>query len=173
MPRLPTFRLLLLIRGIQDARTGLVTNYLPPSANKNFQDASSTALLAASAYRLSTVFRWHDFVAYAEKSRKALSAPSSTTTSARPTATAESQSTLAHFVDGWLTPVVDPLNVGKPGQRSPEGQAFVMEMQGAWKDWMDAGGKGSSTCGRYDTRLISTEWLVYAFVVWMLAFADF
>jgi len=40
-----------------------------------------------------------------------------------------------HFtVDGWLAPVVDPLNYEVEGAQSPEGQAFALMLQSAWRD---------------------------------------
>lgn len=40
--------------------------------------------------------------------------------------------------DGWLLGTVDPLTFNtpsKPGQYSPEGQAFVLLFQAAWRDF--------------------------------------
>jgi hypothetical protein len=152
---------------LQNETTALVTNYLPPSAQNNFQDAAATALFAASAYRLSTLAGWHDFTSYAEKSRRSIFArgpPGSATTSttpASPTSTTSSNP-LLHFENGWLTPVVDPLSVGREGRESPEAQAFVMEMWGAYLDWTDKGSKASAAppalCGR------ATRWEVAVFV---------
>ena len=43
---------------------------------------------------------------------------------------------MLHFTsDGWLTPVVDPYDFSDQGQTSPEGQAFILAMQAAWRDW--------------------------------------
>ena len=107
--------------------SGLLTNYLPPSAPNNFQDASSTALLAACAYRLFLLAGNNKFIQYAELSRNALSqAPTSQN----------------HFPNGWLAPVVDPYSIGMQGQQSPEGQSFVLEMVAAWEEW------SGSTVGR-------------------------
>ncbi len=56
---------------------------------------------------------------------------------------------MTHFTsDGWLTPVVDPLSVGQSGQNSPEGQAFVVQMHAAWKDWVAQGSKGANAAGK-------------------------
>ena len=53
-----------------------------------------------------------------------------------------------HFTsDGWLTPVVNPLQWGVEGSESPEGQAFVLEMQAAWRDWVAGGSKGVKNSG--------------------------
>lgn len=52
---------------------------------------------------------------------------------------------LEHFsANGWLTPVVNPHSYGKEGAESPEGQAFVLEMQAAWRDWVAAGSPGAN-----------------------------
>jgi hypothetical protein len=39
---------------------------------------------------------------------------------------------------------VDPDNFGQLGSYSPEGEAFILEMQAAYMDWATAGKKGSS-----------------------------
>lgn len=44
----------------------------------------------------------------------------------------------------WLTPVVNPHSYGVQGRESPEGQAFVVEMQAAWRDWVNDGSKGAN-----------------------------
>jgi hypothetical protein len=50
-----------------------------------------------------------------------------------------------HFTsDGWLTPVVNPLSFGQEGQNSPEGQAFVLELQAAYRDWVNNGSQGKN-----------------------------
>ena len=62
----------------------------------------------------------------------------------------------------WLTPVVNPHQFGVQGSKSPEGQAFVVEMQAAWNDWVFAGSPGAN----YSVRL-SVGWklLLSAFAV--------
>jgi hypothetical protein len=53
---------------------------------------------------------------------------------------------MLHFTsDGWLTPVVNPESYGAQGSESPEGQAFVLEMQAAWQDWEANGAKGANS----------------------------
>ena len=45
-----------------------------------------------------------------------------------------------HFTsDGWLSPVVGPLNVGAEGGVGPEGEAFALIHYAAWRDWSAAG----------------------------------
>ncbi|KAG5733865.1 hypothetical protein E4T56_gene9199, partial [Termitomyces sp. T112] len=121
-----------------DNSSNLFTNYAsqPVTAEGNFFDASSTALLASTVYRLSLIWGTHTYLPYAERTRKALSAPNTNSSS---------NSTLEHFnVDGWLTPVVNPNSYGEQGSESPEGQAFVVEMQSAWRDWVADGSKGAN-----------------------------
>ena len=54
-------------------------------------------------------------------------------------------SNMTHFTsEGWLTPVVNPESFGNEGSMSPEGQAFVVMMYSAWRDWVDAGAVGAN-----------------------------
>ncbi|KAG6336425.1 hypothetical protein ID866_2668 [Astraeus odoratus] len=141
--------------------SGLFHNYADNSTT--FLDASSTALLASTVYRLSLLWGVHKHLPVAEFSRKALSAPAGSTvnisTSAGPLATSTSTSSalsasstaggtpgMLHFTsDGWLTPVVNPYMYTNEGQQSPEGQAFVLAMQAAWRDWVEDGSKGANS----------------------------
>ncbi|KIJ06485.1 hypothetical protein PAXINDRAFT_182676 [Paxillus involutus ATCC 200175] len=143
--------------------SGLFHNYADNSTT--FLDASSTALLAGTVYRLSLLWGVHKYIPLAELSRKSLSSPaganvnisilatvkpSTTTTSPSPTSSSASASSstpdMLHITsDGWLTPVVDPYAYPYQGQYSPEGQAFVISMQAAWRDWVNDGSKGSSS----------------------------
>ncbi|KII90447.1 hypothetical protein PLICRDRAFT_38994 [Plicaturopsis crispa FD-325 SS-3] len=164
----------------------------------NFYDASSTALLASTVYRLSAQWGVHKHLPFAERSRMALSAPANSTntmrkrqtesststaatsasesrsessasssahsdtssasgsatasasasssTSSAPTASSTAVAGLAHITaEGWLTPVVNPHSYGSEGSMSPEGQAFVVEMQAAWRDWVAAGSPGANS----------------------------
>lgn len=93
--------------------------------------------MTSTVYRLSLLRSVHVHLPLAEKSRKALTAPAN--------ASSSSNSSLAHFTaDGWLTPVVNPLNFVAQGTESPEGEAFVLEMQAAWRDWVADGSKGAN-----------------------------
>jgi hypothetical protein len=59
----------------------------------------------------------------------------------------EPPSPLQHFTtDGWLTPVVNPYQFSAQGSQSPEGQAFVLEMYAAWRDWVAAESPGANGC---------------------------
>jgi hypothetical protein len=120
----------------QDSNTSLFPNYAsqPVTSSVNFLDASSTALLASTVYRLSLLWGDHSHLPLAEKSRKALSATDP-----------NNSSQLAHFTStGWLTPVVNPNEFPNQGSQSPEGQAFVVEMHAAWRDWVANGSKGKN-----------------------------
>ncbi|KAF8499997.1 Six-hairpin glycosidase [Hysterangium stoloniferum] len=97
----------------------LFHNYADNSST--FIDASSTALLAASTYRLALLTQTYHNLPHAEDSRKTLVGGD-------------------HFDSyGWLQPVVNPLNWSMSGSQSPEAQAFVVEMQAAWRDWVAIG----------------------------------
>ncbi|KAH9850434.1 Six-hairpin glycosidase-like protein [Lenzites betulinus] len=129
----------------------LFGNYADDSGS--FDDASSTAILASTVYRLAVLAGIHTHLPLAEQCRKALSAPSnssssssSASTSTSPAAaSATSTGTLAHFTsDMWLTPVVNPNQFGIEGSESPEGQAFVVEMYAAWRDWTAVGSPGAN-----------------------------
>ncbi|KAI0660119.1 Six-hairpin glycosidase-like protein [Cubamyces menziesii] len=109
---------------------GLFGNYADDSST--FDDASSTAILASTVYRLALLAGVHTHLPQAEQSRKAL-------------ATAPSGPALVHFTsDMWLTPVVNPNQFGIEGTQSPEGQAFIVEMHAAWRDWAALGSPGAN-----------------------------
>jgi rhamnogalacturonyl hydrolase YesR len=106
---------------------GLFTNYVDNTST--FTDAAGATLLAASVYRISNLADVHDHVSQAEQTRKAIAAN-------------------GHIdSNGWLTPVVNPHAYGEEGSQSPEGQAFVLQMQAAYKDWQAAGSKGNGALG--------------------------
>jgi hypothetical protein len=176
-----------LIPGYKDSNW-LFKNYPDQDLSAtNFYDASSTALITSTVYRLALMWGVHTHLPLAEKSRKALSglssnasssnpttisdsqtdisavstatnstvsdpthtlsAASSTSTAPSPSATPDSPGPLQHFTtNGWLTPVVNPYDFGVQGPASPEGEAFVLEMTAAWKDWVAAGSPGANGC---------------------------
>ncbi|KAI5895280.1 glycoside hydrolase family 105 protein [Schizophyllum commune H4-8] len=115
---------------------GLFANYADESVDgsDNFYDASGTAILAATVYRLALLRNvWH-YLPSAETSRAALFATQSGNSSA-----------YVHFDDdGWLTPVVNPLSFGDEGSKSPEGQAFALMLHTAWREWVDNGSVGAN-----------------------------
>ena len=50
-----------------------------------------------------------------------------------------------HFdSSGWLTPIIDPYDIGTQASQSPEAQAFVVMMQAAWTNWTNDGSKGAN-----------------------------
>ena len=56
---------------------------------------------------------------------------------------------MTHFDgNGWLTPVVNPHSFGVEGRESPEGQAFVVMMYSAWRDWVEEGAVGANGARR-------------------------
>jgi hypothetical protein len=147
------------LRFITQDNTYLFRNYADD--NSTFYDAASTALLASTVYRISVLRGDHSHIAQAEASRKALSWSNSSYGSGTQHITA----------DGWLTPVVNPLEYGVEGSNSPEGEAFVLEMQAAWRDWVAAGSKGVSGAGMTVTRTMVERLVlpiaVGAAVLWM------
>jgi hypothetical protein len=103
---------------------GLFNNYADDGSS--FADAASATLLAASVYRLYALTGDASHLSAADSARQRLFATNG-----------------GHVGgDGWLTPVVDPYNIGKQGQHSPEAQAFVLELHAAWRDWNAAGAQG-------------------------------
>lgn len=81
--------------------------------------------MASTVYRLSQIWDDQSYISHAERSRNALYDGSHITS------------------DGWLTPVVNPHSFGSEGSNSAEGQAFVLMMDAAHKDWVDAGSPGN------------------------------
>jgi len=110
-----------------------------------FDDAASAVLLAATVYRLSTLAGKHNHIHLAERTRIALTARSNLG-GGPSNGTFES---MVHFdIDGWLSPVVNPLSFGESGAKSPEAQAFVLMMQAGYQDWAQAGYDGASAGAR-------------------------
>ncbi|KAG2365988.1 hypothetical protein BDR07DRAFT_1480713 [Suillus spraguei] len=135
---------------------GLFYNYA--DNNATFYDTSSTALLASTVYRLSLLGSIHTYIPLAEQARKALLASAgavvsvTTSTTLAPSTTSTTLpaadttiSGLLHFTpEGWLTPVVNPYYYGSEGSDSAEGQAFTLELQAAWRDWVADGAQGTN-----------------------------
>jgi hypothetical protein len=146
---------------LQDSKTSLFPNYAsqPVPSSTNFLDASSTALLASTVYRLSFLRGEHTYLPLAEKSRKALSATDP-----------NNSSELVHFTsEGWLKPVVNPYDFSNQGSNSPEGQAFVVEMHAAWRDWVvldgSKGENGASSRRMGNAGACACAWMCIA--VWI------
>ncbi|EIN04194.1 hypothetical protein PUNSTDRAFT_128484 [Punctularia strigosozonata HHB-11173 SS5] len=114
----------------QDKNTSLFWSYA--DNNATFIEASGATLLAATVYRLVNLGGPTTHIPNAEATRKAISAKNATT------------GAFIHLdADGWLTPVVNPDDFSLEGSASPEGQAFVLDVYSAWKDWVKAGSKGA------------------------------
>ncbi|KAJ7097915.1 Six-hairpin glycosidase [Mycena belliarum] len=164
--------------------TNIFTNYADTPVNSNgmFYDTASTALLASTVYRASLLLNDHSHLPNAEKCRKALFASGSSASSqptgrtsssgsASITAPASSASAttapladLVHFTsDGWLSPVVNPHQFGVEGSESPEGQAFVLQMQASYSEWV-AGGSIGANAAR-GTAVVGWVWLAGCVVV--------
>ncbi|KAI9451515.1 Six-hairpin glycosidase-like protein [Lactarius psammicola] len=145
---------------------GLFKNYADGDSTDNFDDAASSALLAATVYRLAlltgnkkvsngTSATPSGVPVVTSSSTPSTPRPSSTTPSSTGSAPG-SESTASnafadtpHFtVDGWLAPVVDPLNYAAEGAQSPEGQAFALMLESAWRDWSAAGSPGANVAPR-------------------------
>lgn len=97
----------------QNSTTGAVNNH--PNTN-DFPDSSSTALYAAATYRLAVITGDLAMIGNAEKAFNYIA---------------------AHIDDsGMLLGSVDPLIWDTPNTQSPEGQAFVLLLQSAWRDFV-------------------------------------
>ncbi|GAA6055668.1 hypothetical protein JCM3770_003403 [Rhodotorula araucariae] len=97
---------------------GLLPNYYDGASGSSFSDAAGSALLAAAAYRLAqlggTDSTW--LVRVAETIRSAVYAHINPGT-------------------GWLSPVVNPLSFKEQSSASPEGEAFLLLLDAAWRDY--------------------------------------
>lgn len=139
---------------------GLFKNYADDNSDRNFDDAASSALLAATVYRLDLLTGNKTFIQEAELTRIALFATDGTpatptglpvltatpSTPSWPSSPIPSSSgspnaftNTPHFTfDGWLAPVVNPRDFSVQGAQSPEAQAFALMLQSAWQDWVAA-----------------------------------
>lgn len=125
------------------AQDGLLHNYLNES--DTFTDAASTALLTSVAYRLAQFD---------------LTNPTSSPISPTSDLVNQTRLTLYSRVDsqsGVLAPVTNPLDFGEQepqGTPSPEGQAFMLLLESAWRDWTlmsDQPGRGGAVDGQGNT----------------------
>ncbi|ORX39444.1 Six-hairpin glycosidase-like protein [Kockovaella imperatae] len=103
------------------SKNGLLHNYINDTGT--FEDAASSALFAATGYRLSTIGLTN---AHVNMSSQLLSAVSSKVNST-----------------GFVTQVVDPLSFGEQGKASPEAQSFLIMAYAAFNDWNSTGRAGS------------------------------
>ncbi|KAJ2925863.1 hypothetical protein H1R20_g11230, partial [Candolleomyces eurysporus] len=125
--------------------TQLFTNWAdqPPTAPRNFYDASGTSLVAATVYRASLQYagKKYKYIGNAERAWATLfnSTSSGSSNSSAPFVG------YTHFTqEGWLTPVVNPHSYGEEGSRSAEGQAFVVMLAAARRDWIGVNGEYSA-----------------------------
>ncbi|KAF9482875.1 hypothetical protein BDN70DRAFT_874465 [Pholiota conissans] len=149
--------------------TNIFTNYAdqPATADRNFYDASSTAILASTVYRASLLLNQHTYLPFAERIRTTLfSTSESPPTSNDTTALSGYQ----HFTsEGWLTPVVNPHSYGLEGNQSAEAQAFVVQLHAAHRDWVLAGSKSAAVSDRslsFGMTLWVAMFMTVYFVVW-------
>ncbi|BGP21027.1 hypothetical protein JCM10213_003207 [Rhodosporidiobolus nylandii] len=98
---------------------GLLPNYYDSASSSSFSDAAGSALLAASTFRLAQLNATavpQDTLQHAAAVRTAVNRKVSTKT-------------------GWLAPVVNPLSFKEEATESPEGEAFVLLLEAAWRDY--------------------------------------
>ncbi|CAG7852733.1 SubName: Full=Uncharacterized protein {ECO:0000313/EMBL:CCA75834.1} [Serendipita indica DSM 11827] len=132
---------------VENSNTALFTNYADRPST--FRDASSTALIAAATYRLAVLTdgKYVSRIPDAERARRELS---------------KYAGDAGGHIDGsgWLSPVVDPHNFGQQGEHSPEGQAFVISMIAAYRDWNGAGQPGVNAATSRATASVGLALLV-------------
>lgn len=110
------------------ASSGLVHNNMLDSST--FEDTAASTLLAATMYRLAALDITPAYVPYANKI----------------------YSTIAEkYINetGYLTGAVDPLKFNVMGTESPEGQAFVLMMHAAYRDYTATREKSAEDSGFY------------------------
>jgi hypothetical protein len=114
-----------------------------------FDDAASSALLAATVYHLALLTGNRKFIAQAERTLAALFATNGTSATGGSSSSGSGAfAHTPHFTsDGWLSPVVDPTNIRVEGSMSPEGEAFALMLHAAWRDWDAVNGPGSAKTG--------------------------
>lgn len=123
------------------------------TSSGNFYDASCTTLIASTVYRAARVIKDGSHISFADRSRKTLFNSSSSPL------TSNSSSALdgyAHFTsDGWLQPVVNPHSFGQEGNKSAEGQAFVVQLHADYREWIESGQRTSGALAAAPTGLVS------------------
>lgn len=106
------------------AKDGLVHNYIDNTTT--FEDTAGSTLLAAAAYRMANLGLSDAHVGFANQIHSTVAARYINST-------------------GYLTHAVDPLDFGKMGTTSPEGQAFVLLMQAGYREYTASGGKDETS----------------------------
>ena len=145
-------------------------------SSSNFYDASSTALLASTVYRISLLWSYYHNLPIAERCRQTLFSSAGATPESSAGLNASFSTAFAnmnHFTpDGYLRPVADPDSYGIQGNVSAEGQAFIIELQSAWRDWVLDGAKGangaSATLSKGTMALWTATWVGAALAVWFI-----
>lgn len=101
-------------------KSGVFNNYVDDT--RTIPDASSTALFASTVYRAATLYdltSHKQHLTVADVVRTSLFSPEGN-----------------HFDEqGWLQPVCNPNKYTEPGEKSPEGQAFVLQLSNNWRQW--------------------------------------
>ncbi|KAI9451516.1 Six-hairpin glycosidase [Lactarius psammicola] len=128
---------------------GLFKNYADGNSTENFDDASSSALLAATVYRLALLTGNETFVHEAERTRAALYAGNGTSATSSDVPVVTTPSTLwpSSTTPSSIWSAAGSASYGVEcvrrhatlcGAQSPEGQAFVLMLESAWRDWSAA-----------------------------------
>ncbi|KAB5588393.1 hypothetical protein CTheo_8168 [Ceratobasidium theobromae] len=103
---------------------GTLLNYA--TDNTSFADSASTALLAATTYRLATHLE-------TSNGGNRMNITSALSAAGRARALVSKSIDL----DGWLLNVVNPWNFPVRGTKSAEGQAFVLSLEAAYRDYQN------------------------------------
>lgn len=123
------------------------TTITPPGANltTSFEDGAGTALMAANTFRLAqltySASTRSSAYTYSTNSTIKGAKPSKTTLTPNLVAAEKARQYIVNHVSnttGLLGPIVDPLNWSQQlvsGGVSPEGEAFVLLLQAAYRDW--------------------------------------
>ncbi|GAA5971882.1 hypothetical protein JCM8115_000556 [Rhodotorula mucilaginosa] len=124
---------------------GLFHNYMNDSST--FPESSSTAIMIANTYRLALVANLYSSAANPPSSRSLAAAEAS-----YQALTANNR----HIsTGGVLSPVTDPMSFTRQlesgDEISPEGEAFVLLMEAARRDFINNGGKVDSSDGNADS----------------------
>ncbi|KAF7322986.1 hypothetical protein HMN09_00078300 [Mycena chlorophos] len=99
------------------------------------------------------------------------SSASASSAAASPSASAAGSITnFVHFTDdGWLTPVVNPDQFGVQGSDSAESEAFTLDFQAAYSEWVAAGSQGIDWGSRVGISRIGAASAMI--LVWTLLYA--
>ncbi|GAA5992131.1 hypothetical protein JCM10908_001780 [Rhodotorula pacifica] len=126
---------------------GLFHNYMNDTST--FAESASTALMIANTYRLALLSNLYS------SALSSSSAPASQSLSAAEASYQALTANNRHISSsGVLSPVTDPMSFSRQlgnGQISPEGEAFVLLMEAARRDYIADGGKVDSSGGNADT----------------------